>query len=526
MGSRRLIAAVCAASTLLAVGMASAAPRHTGILRTPAAASLGRMRGVVPAGRPARPSQFAGHGLGSSNLQYHGGPVMATNATYTIFWGPSSGFAPGYEATINKFLGDVAAQSGTTSNVYATDTQYYGPNLAPISYLSNYVQSFADTTTPIPANDCGSQYSGTGVTVSGCVVDTDIQAEIARVIAAHSLPEGLGTEYFVLTPANVGSCFDTSSGECSYSWYCAYHSNYYDGATPVLYANMPYTDTSGVGAPGACDVGQHPNGNQADATINVLSHEHNETITDPLGTAWWDSSGNENGDKCAWNFGSVLGSTASGEFNQVINNDFYWLQQEWSNASSGCVQHYGALLAPSGVSVTPSSGAPGTTVTITGSNLNDAYRVSFNGAAATSFQDVSGSISATVPANATTGPVSVTTVGGTASSATFTVGGGGGGGGGDFGLGGSPSSLSVNRGGTARYTITVTDTSPFSGSVSLSVKGLPSRSSASFSPNPATATSTLTVTTNRHTPSGTYALTITGTSGSLTHTATVTLKVN
>ena len=80
----------------------------------------------------------------------------------------------------------------------------------------------------------------------------------------------------------------------------------------MLYANQPYTDTSGVGAPGVCDSGQHPNGDFADATINVLSHEHNETITDPDGNAWYDSSGNEIGDKCAWNFGSALGSTSSG----------------------------------------------------------------------------------------------------------------------------------------------------------------------------------------------------------------------
>jgi serine protease len=95
---------------------------------------------------------------------------------------------------------------------------------------------------------------------------------------------------------------------------------------------MPYADTSAR----ACDAGYHPNSStdpDADATINVTSHEHNETITDPLGSAWFDSSGYENGDKCAWTFGGV----GSNRANQTINGNSYILQQEWSNATSRCV---------------------------------------------------------------------------------------------------------------------------------------------------------------------------------------------
>src|SRR5207253_98071 len=49
---------------------------------------------------------------------------------------------------------------------------------------------------------------------------------------------------------------------------------------------------------------------------------------------------------------------------------------------------------------------------------------------------------------------------------------------------------------------------------------------ASFSPNPATASSAMTVATGAATPPGSYALTITGVSGTLTHTTSVTLTVN
>jgi fibronectin type 3 domain-containing protein len=95
----------------------------------------------------------------------------------------------------------------------------------------------------------------------------------------------------------------------------------------------------------------------------------------------------------------------------------------------------------------------------------------------------------------------------------------------DFSLSASPSSRSVTRGNSTTYTITINGLNGFSGSVSLKVSGLPSKTSSSFSPNPATTTSTLTVGTRPKAPRGTYPLTITGTSGGLTHTTSVTLTI-
>ncbi|HEX7655278.1 MAG TPA: IPT/TIG domain-containing protein, partial [Verrucomicrobiae bacterium] len=73
---------------------------------------------------------------------------------------------------------------------------------------------------------------------------------------------------------------------------------------------------------------------------------------------------------------------------------------------------------------TPSLGSPGTEVTISGTNFNTAKGVSFNGLAARSFAIQSDTqITAVVPNNATTGPISVTGTGGTATSASnFVVG--------------------------------------------------------------------------------------------------------
>lgn len=81
--------------------------------------------------------------------------------------------------------------------------------------------------------------------------------------------------------------------------------------------------------------------------------------------------------------------------------------------------------APTITSLTPTSGPVGTAVKIKGTNLSGATSVKFNGVAAVFSVDDSTKISTHVPTGATTGPVTVTTGAGTATSSTFTVGGGG-----------------------------------------------------------------------------------------------------
>src|SRR3989475_6344100 len=77
---------------------------------------------------------------------------------------------------------------------------------------------------------------------------------------------------------------------------------------------------------------------------------------------------------------------------------------------------------------------------------------------------------------------------------------------------------SIVQGAGTTYAVSITPSGGFTAAVTFSVSGLPGGATASFSPNPATASSTMTVGTGAATPPGSYALTITGASGTLTRT--------
>ena len=76
--------------------------------------------------------------------------------------------------------------------------------------------------------------------------------------------------------------------------------------------------------------------------------------------------------------------------------------------------------------------------------------------------------------------------------------------------------------------VNVVPSGGFTGNVSFSVSGLPQGANASFNPSSVTTSgsSTLTISTLASTAPGSYTLTITATSGTLVHTAKVTLVVS
>jgi subtilisin family serine protease len=97
----------------------------------------------------------------------------------------------------------------------------------------------------------------------------------------------------------------------------------------------------------------------------------------------------------------------------------------------------------------------------------------------------------------------------------------------DFSIALSPASVTVTGGANATYTVSIGAAGGFTGNVSLAATGLPSGATATFSASSVAApgSSALTVRTTGTTAKGTFTLRVTGTSGTLSHSATATLVV-
>jgi hypothetical protein len=196
------------------------------------------------------------------------------------------------------------------------------------------------------------------------VDDLQLQAEVDSVTAANRLPHDLSHIYVLYLPKGVESCFlpgettSTTGGQfCTINHqataaYCAYHSTDVNSA---VYANLDfpiYDSPVGFtcGSDARFPTTESPNGNpDADTEDSPTSHEIIEAITDPdTETGWYDSTGNEIGDDCAYIYGSTRGARG-GYFNQVINGGHFLTQEEFSNnvfnstsGAAGCAQSLSA----------------------------------------------------------------------------------------------------------------------------------------------------------------------------------------
>ncbi len=193
-----------------------------------------------------------------------------------------------------------------------------------------------------------------------------------------------------------------------------------------------------------------------------------------------------------------------------------------SAAPSSVTIVQGAAGGTSTITVTPAGGFTGS-VTLSASGLPTGVTAAFgtNPATTTSV------LTLTASATATTGAATVTITGvsgalthTTTISLTVNTPAP------DFSLSSSVSSLTIFRLVPGEATITVHPINGFTGSVNLSVSNLPSGVSATVAPNPTTSTSTVTLHADDFTKLGTSTLTVTGTSGSLTHTVTFSLTID
>jgi hypothetical protein len=223
-------------------------------------------------------------GGGSVDMTAHGGTVLTSNHTTAIFWGTSwPGSTSDIVAGIDSFF------SGWGGSHMAGDsTEYSGTNGQVTSSSTYDGHVFDSTAAPSKA-----------LSVSNAV------AEACKMTGNNPRSDAL---YLIYT--------DTGAGHVSY---CAWHSwGTCSNGAQVQVAYMP--NITGLAG---CDPGSYAGHSEGLAALaNVTSHELSEAITDPRGAGWFDSTGAENGDKCAWAFNG----------NETLKNGSSWyLQGEWSN---------------------------------------------------------------------------------------------------------------------------------------------------------------------------------------------------
>jgi hypothetical protein len=85
-----------------------------------------------------------------------------------------------------------------------------------------------------------------------------------------------------------------------------------------------------------------PNGDIGmDEVVDSLIHELSETVTDPDGSAWFTSSGSENGDLCNFVYGPTFLAPNGSHANHTFGGVNYLAQEIWSRANPvGCVQSH------------------------------------------------------------------------------------------------------------------------------------------------------------------------------------------
>jgi hypothetical protein len=256
----------------------------------------------------------AGKPVSTNGISYHGGPVMRAHVVnvYFIWYGNwTNGPKPSdSQTTVNLLDALFGATRGIGgSSYFKIDTTYNDAVGAPTGNIA----LLASTT---------NNYSR-GKRLS----DSDIQIIVSGAISSRALPKDANGLYFVLTASDV----DETSGFCTK--YCGWHSSAAMGGADIKYAFVGNSDR----CPGSCEMQSvGPNGDSgADGMASIMVHEASEAVSDPDLNAWYDSTGNENADKCAWKFGPFKGELGQGAYNQTFGTYNWLIQMNWENARGG-----------------------------------------------------------------------------------------------------------------------------------------------------------------------------------------------
>jgi hypothetical protein len=300
-----LLAVACAFAN---IAMAGAVKESSDALYKPTGKGWGELD-IETMNNPEKRATMKAQSTG--NLTNQGGPVMtAAKKIYYIWYGT-------WDAASKNVLTNLANNVGGSPHFNINNTYTSSTGVHVLNAVTN-------STSSINTGTLGTSLS-----------DANIQTIVSNEITSGRLPADANGIYFVLTDKNTTA----TSGFCTQ--YCGWHTNATISGTAIKYAFVGNPETQCAAGCGANS--PSPNGTPgADAMASIVMHELEETVTDPMGNAWYSTaSGMENGDKCAWNFGTTSTATNGAKYNQTFGTMKYLIQQNWTLLpAQACAQHY------------------------------------------------------------------------------------------------------------------------------------------------------------------------------------------
>ncbi len=306
--------------TLLAAGLAFGFAAHAGTVKEsansvykPTGKGFGELDVTAMQASNGKSGGGATNQSSIMNLVYHsGGAVMvAPTNVYYIWYGSQ------WDAASQNVLTNFGQHIGG-SPYFNINTTYYNGSKTHVVNSVTLAGSTANSGT------YGSQLS-----------DANIASIVSDAITSGALPKDANGVYMVLTDHSTTA----TSGFCTQ--YCGWHNHTAVSGTDIKYAFVGNAETQCASACGATS--PSPNNTPgADGAASELAHELEETVTDPNLNAWYSNyDGKENGDKCAWNFGTTSTASNGAKYNQTMGSMNYLIQQNWVIASTQkCLQHY------------------------------------------------------------------------------------------------------------------------------------------------------------------------------------------
>jgi hypothetical protein len=279
---------------------------------------------------PAINANNAGNGGGSNaplrppgDMSYQGGAVVEFAESHAVYLNPNG------TCKISVCWG---APEGYLRNLGISDFIHVADQYVGLSSSGRYTVGKRAVVDYTPASA-----TAPGFTDYQPFTDADMQA-VVHAVASPTGQTGYGHIYHVFLPPGQDECFDSTFSVC-YSpdnpntfAFCAYHSSVdFTDIGHVLYTVEPFQNNYGCAVkPGT------PNGQLVDSTDNALNHETFETITDPDGTAWWNSTNiglfdQEVGDECTF-----VVSTGWDVPTVFIGTSLFAVQRIYSNSQHTC----------------------------------------------------------------------------------------------------------------------------------------------------------------------------------------------